>query len=75
MRGIKMPRIHVTLDKVLKKADKSQKELAELTKIRPAAISELYNNQRKSLNREHIDKIITALNITDINELITIVND
>ncbi|MFD5259439.1 XRE family transcriptional regulator [Bacillus wiedmannii] len=70
-----MPRIHVTLNEVLKKTDKSQKELAELTGIRPAAISELYNNQRKSLNREHIDKIITALNITDINELITIVND
>ncbi|MGY2613192.1 helix-turn-helix domain-containing protein [Bacillus pretiosus] len=49
--------------------------LAELTGIRPAAISELYNNQRKSLNKEHIDKIITALNITDINELITIVED
>ncbi|MGR5980186.1 helix-turn-helix domain-containing protein [Bacillus cereus] len=43
--------------------------------MRPAAISELYNNQRKSLNREHIDKIVTALNITDINELITIIKD
>lgn len=70
-----MPRIHVALDSVLKKAGKTQKELAEMTGIRPAAISELYNNQRKSLNREHIDKIITSLNITDINELITIVND
>ncbi|MEH7456309.1 helix-turn-helix transcriptional regulator [Bacillus sp. JJ1127] len=70
-----MPKVHVTLDDVLKKKGKTQKELAELTGIRPAAISELYNNQRKSLNREHIDKILTALNITDINELITIVND
>ncbi|MBJ8025876.1 MULTISPECIES: helix-turn-helix domain-containing protein [Bacillus cereus group] len=70
-----MPKVHITLDDVLKKKRKTQKELAELTGIRPAAISELYNNQRKSLNREHIDKIVTALNITDINELITIIKD
>ncbi|AWC29064.1 helix-turn-helix transcriptional regulator [Bacillus cytotoxicus] len=70
-----MPKVHITLDNVLRKKGKTQKELAELTGIRPAAISELYNNQRKSLNREHLDKIISALNITDINELITIIED
>lgn len=65
-------KLRVKLDEVLKDRNMSQKELAELTGIRPAAISELYNNQRKSINREHIEKIAAALNISDINELITL---
>lgn len=65
-------KLRVKLDEVLKDRNMSQKELAELTGIRPAAISELYNNQRKSINRDHIEKIAAALNISDINELITL---
>lgn len=65
-------KLRVKLDEVLKDRNMSQKDLAELTGIRPAAISELYNNQRKSINREHIEKIAAALNISDINELITL---
>jgi putative transcriptional regulator len=68
-------KLRVKLDEVLKDRNMSQKELAELTGIRPAAISELYNNQRKSINREHIEKIAAALNISDISELITIVDE
>jgi DNA-binding Xre family transcriptional regulator len=74
--GENMVKIHVKLDEVLRSRDNmTQKTLSELTKIRPAAISELYNNQRKTINREHIEKIIEALDITDINELIEIVNE
>jgi putative transcriptional regulator len=65
-------KLRVKLDEVLKDRNMSQKELAGLTGIRPAAISELYNNQRKSINREHIEKIAAALDISDINELITL---
>lgn len=65
-------KLRVKLDEVLKDRNMSQKELAELTGIRPAAISELYNNQRKSINREHIEKIAAALDISDISELITL---
>jgi putative transcriptional regulator len=68
-------KLRIKLDEVLKDRNMSQKELARLTGIRPAAISELYNNQRKSINREHIEKIAAALNISDISELITIVDE
>jgi putative transcriptional regulator len=68
----KMKQIVIKLDKVLAGRNKTQKELAELTGIRPAAISELYNNQRKSINKEHLEKIAVALQITDIRELIVI---
>ncbi len=67
-----MKRIVIKLDKVLAERNKTQKELAELTGIRPAAISELYNNQRKSINKEHLEKIADALEIEDIRELIDI---
>jgi putative transcriptional regulator len=72
---VDLVKLRVKLDEVLKDRNMSQKELAELTGIRPAAISELYNNQRKSINREHIEKIAAALNISDISELITIVDE
>jgi putative transcriptional regulator len=68
-----MKRIVITLDKVLaERNNMSQKELAEKTGIRAAAISELYNNQRKSINKEHLEKIAEVLEIEDIRELIAI---
>lgn len=60
----------VRLDRVLSDRNLTQKKLAEMTGLRPASISELYNNQRKSLNREHIEKIAEALNIKNISELV-----
>ena len=38
-------------------------------KARPAAISELYNNQRKSLNKELLERIATVLDIKDVTKL------
>ncbi|WP_342540966.1 helix-turn-helix transcriptional regulator [Heyndrickxia sp. FSL K6-6286] len=63
-------KLNIKLDELLKKEGLTQKQLHEMTGIRTAAISELFNNQRKSINREHIEKIATALNIKDINEII-----
>lgn len=64
-------RIYVKLKEVLKERGISQKELAEATKIRPAAISELANNQRTTINKEHVEKIAAYLNISNLSELIT----
>lgn len=65
-------KLYVKLTEILKERNMTQKELAELTEIRPAAISELANNQRRSINREHIERIAEALGIKDISELITL---
>lgn len=73
-----MVKIKITLDQLLKNKNMSQKDLVELIfkqtqiKVRPASISELYNNQRKSLNKELIELIATALNVKDINEIISL---
>jgi len=63
-------KLNIKLDEVLKERGLNQKQLHEMTGIRTAAISELFNNQRKSINKEHIEKIATALNIKDIGKLI-----
>jgi putative transcriptional regulator len=66
----------VTLDELLKEKGLNQKQLIELIyektekKIRPAAVSELYNNQRKSLNIELVETIVNVLEITDIRQIV-----
>lgn len=70
--GVMEMEIRIKLDEVLKQRNLTQKQLVEMTGIRAAAISELYNNQRKSINKEHLEKIAKALDINDINELIEI---
>ncbi|WP_096187950.1 helix-turn-helix domain-containing protein [Evansella halocellulosilytica] len=80
-KGIeKTKQIRIKLDELLKKHGKTQKDLHQLTGgreeggIRTAAISELCNNQRTSINKDHLEKIATVLNITDISELIEIID-
>lgn len=69
-------KLRVKLDEQLKKHNLSQKELKERIerstekKVRAAAISELYNNQRTSLNKELIELIATELKIENVDDLI-----
>lgn len=47
----------------------TQKELAEKTGLRQNIISEMVNNQRNTINRKQVAKIIKYLEITDMNEI------
>jgi DNA-binding Xre family transcriptional regulator len=58
------------LKEILNEREMTQKELSELTGLRPNAISEIAKNTRDSINREHIGKIATALNIDDPNDIL-----
>lgn len=66
--------LRVDLDRILKEKNMSQKELINLIRektgkdVRAASISELFNNQRKSLNKELIDLIVEVLEIDEPNE-------
>jgi transcriptional regulator with XRE-family HTH domain len=64
--------VELRLDTVLKQRGMTQKELAELTGIRPAAISQLTRGFVDRLNLDHIARIANALDIKDIRELITL---
>lgn len=54
----------------LAERDMTQRELVKLTGLRQAAVSEICNNQRTTINRDHITKIAEALEIEDIRQLI-----
>lgn len=60
------------LKEVIAERGITQAKLSELSGVRPNIISEMSNNQRSSINREHIASLIKALNITDMNELFTV---
>lgn len=76
--------IRVKLDQLLKDRNITQTQLKELIdqeyyknedkKVRQAAISELYNNQRKSLNKELIEAVITVLDLKEPNEIFEFIN-
>ncbi|MFJ8458425.1 helix-turn-helix domain-containing protein [Lysinibacillus xylanilyticus] len=59
----------VKLKEVLNERGMSQLELAEKTGLTRTVISELATNRRTAVNREHITKVIQALEITDMNEI------
>jgi putative transcriptional regulator len=64
--------IRLRLKEVLEERKMSQKELAEVSKVREPQISELVRNVRSSLNITYLQKIADALEIDDIRELMTI---
>lgn len=66
-------KIRVNIDQLLQQHHISLRELSRLTDIRHAALSELANQKRENINFYHIEKIAEALNITDIREIIELV--
>ncbi|AHJ87447.1 putative XRE family transcriptional regulator [Bacillus phage Bp8p-C] len=58
---------------VLEERGMDQKELANLTGLRAAAISEMANNRRTVLNKAHLSKIMDALNITRLEDILELV--
>ncbi|ASB90411.1 DNA-binding protein [Bacillus sp. CPSM8] len=64
--------LYVKLDEILRERGWSGKVLAENSGVSENRISEIRGNQRTTINREHIAKIMKALDITDMNELFEI---
>lgn len=70
--AISKPMLYVKLDEILEERGMTRKKLAELTGLRPNVISEICNNQRTTVNREHIGRIAEVLNIEDVSELLAL---
>lgn len=62
--------LYVKVSDILAERNITRSALAEMTGLRPNIISEICNNQRTTINREHIARIAKALGITDVSELI-----
>ena len=66
-------KVEIRLKDVLESRRITQAELAKKTGIRPAAISALVRGYIERLNIDHIERIAEALEIEDINDLITLI--
>ena len=67
--------LRVKLKEVLQESNMTQLELARLTGLRQAVVSELVNNQRLNINKSHITKICVALDIKDIRDILELIED
>ncbi|GGP08617.1 helix-turn-helix domain-containing protein [Oceanobacillus neutriphilus] len=67
-----MKKVHLQLNQLLYHQGLSITQLHIKTGIRRATLSELASGKRQRIQLEHIDKIVNALNIKDMNELFRI---
>jgi len=68
-------RVTVKIKEQTRRRGMSLRELSRLTDIRHAALSELSNSKRQNINFQHIEKIAEALDITDIRDIIDLVEE
>lgn len=61
------------LKEVLERKGISQKELAQMTGLREATISELVNDTRSAYNKNHLIKIMETLKVSDLSEILEVV--
>jgi putative transcriptional regulator len=67
--------IKVKINEVLDKQNKSIYWISENTGMSYSAIYNLINNKTKAIHFETLEKIMTALDITDFNKILEIVPD
>lgn len=65
--------VELYINQALKRRGLNQKQLAEMTGIRPAAISQLCRGFVDRLNLDHIGRIGTALRVESIEEIVRLV--
>ncbi|MGE7828943.1 helix-turn-helix domain-containing protein [Paenibacillus sp. NPDC093718] len=63
-------KLYIRLQDVLDERGLKQKDLAEITGIRLGTISEICNNRRSTINREHLEIIAEKLEIKEVDQLI-----
>lgn len=68
-----MKQVVLELNVLMHKHNLSITQLHIKTGIRRATLSELANNRRQRIQFDHLERIINALDITDMNEVIRIV--
>ncbi|WP_195536203.1 helix-turn-helix domain-containing protein [Bacillus paralicheniformis] len=68
-------RVQLKLAQVLLDRKMSQKELCELTGIRPATLSVIIRNNTDKINYRHLGIIMTQLEITDFNEIMELIDE
>ncbi|MBG9533243.1 DNA-binding protein [Bacillus thuringiensis] len=67
-----MLEVKFKLKDILEERNLTQKELAKLSNVREATISEIARGTRTVINFKHLAAIANALNITDIQQIIVL---
>jgi putative transcriptional regulator len=67
-------KVKINIKELAKKYDMSLRELSRQTDVRHPTLSELSNDKSDSINFRHIEKIAESLNISDIREIIDLVD-
>lgn len=62
--------MRVKLKEVMEERGLTQLKLSEMTGIRQAAISEIANNRRDTINKAQLETICKVLGIIDFNEIL-----
>ena len=63
-------RVKLRVKELLEEKGLTQKKLAELAGVRESTISDIVRGARTVINFEHLGKIATALEISDIRKII-----
>ena len=63
-------RVKLHVKELLEEKGLTQKKLAELAGVRESTISDIVRGTRTVINFEHLSKIATALEISDIRKII-----
>lgn len=70
-----MLEVKFKLKEILEERNITQKELAQLSKVREATISEIIRGSRTVINFKHLSSIAEALGITEIEKLMVLVEN
>lgn len=62
--------LHLRIQEIINSRDITQKQLAEMTGIRAASINAICRDSQSSINKDHLTKIMVALGIDDISQVI-----
>lgn len=68
-----MLEVKFKLKEILEERNITQKQLAQLANVREATISEIIRGSRTVINFKHLSSIAEALQITDIEKLMVLV--
>ena len=63
-------RVKLRVNELLEEEGITQKKLAEMAGVRESTISDIVRGTRTVINFEHLGKIATALEISDIRKII-----
>ncbi|MED4841560.1 helix-turn-helix transcriptional regulator [Weizmannia sp. CD-2023] len=64
------PELNIKLKELLKEKNITQKELAEMTGLREATISEIANNARTTINKEQLLLIMKTLGVKELSKIL-----